>query len=353
MMAGTENRVSWKMKGPSSCTVEYSTDDFGHVLSLETDSTGQDLYGLPAGTYQWRVKAETYSDWAVGNEIVSDNDPAWATVLESEENGCDDVFFATANDTWSRLYYAKHVGEMDVWTGTNELVSAKGKGRIQNLFFGSDDPNVLCLTDGENGDAIFLDDMYTELPDEIEENTARLLQIREIRAGAGDDIVDMTSQRFEYIGGGQTIRGGDGNDTIWANTGENMLFGDAGNDRIVGASGADVIAGGIGRDSLHGGGGSDVFAFCDNWGTDTVQQLETGTVTLWFVSGSESNWDEATLTYKDGDNTVTVSGVEADRILLKFGDDGSGDFKWMSDHGMFDAFTSRNIFEAAAQIADA
>lgn len=71
----------------------------------------------------------------------------------------------------------------------NRLKAASGKGRIQNLYFGSADPNVMCLTDNENGDAIFLDDIYTERPEEIEEDMARLSKIETILAGAGDDIV--------------------------------------------------------------------------------------------------------------------------------------------------------------------
>ena len=181
------------------------------------------------------------------------------------------------------------------------------------------------------------------------EQQSRIARIDEIRAGACSDIVDMTSQRFEYIGDGLTIRGGDGDDVIWANKGDNKLFGDEGNDRIVGASGSDVIVGGIGNDSMHGGGGSDVFTFCNNWGVDTVEQLETGSVTLWFASGSESNWDEATLTYTDGDNSVTVSGVSADKITLKFGDDGSEQFAALSGMGAFDAFTSQRIFEESGK----
>jgi hypothetical protein len=228
-------------------------------------------------------------------------------------------------------------------------VIADGKGRIQNLFFGSSDPNVLCLTDGDNGDAIFVDDIYTELPEEIEENTARLFKIREIRAGAGDDIVDMTSQRFEYTGDGLTIRGGEGNDTIWANKGDNWLFGDAGNDRIVGASSCDVIAGGIGNDRMHGGGGKDTFTFCENWGVDNVEQLETGSVTLWFASGSLTNWDEATLTYTDGENSVKVSGVTLDKITLKFGDDGSEDYAALASAGAFLDATSERIFEESGK----
>ena len=213
------------------------------------------------------------------------------------------------------------------------------------MFFGSADPNVLCLTDGENGDAIFVDDVYTELPETVAEHTARLYKIKEVRAGAGNDIVDMTSQRFEYVGDGLTIRGGAGNDTIWANKGDNWLFGDAGNDRIVGASGDDVIVGGVGNDRMHGGGGSDVFAFCENWGVDTVQQLETGSVTLWFVEGSIDNWNAETLTYADGENSIKVSGITAEQVTLKFGDDGSDEFGALSGMGAFDAFTSQRIFE--------
>ena len=273
---------------------------------------------------------------------MSELKPGAPEVVRSNEDGNDDLFFAAPDGMWGNIFYAQHVGSVnDGWGGTNEIVSAKGKGKIQNLFFGSADPNVLCLSDGANGDALFVDDVFTDLPEELEENTARLFRIHEIRAGAGSDIVDMTSQRFEYTGGGLTIRGGDGNDTIWANKGDNWLFGDAGNDRIVGASGNDVIVGGYGSDSMHGGGGNDVFAFCSDWG----MELGTGTVTLWFESGSESNWNAETLTYADGLNSVTVSGVSADRITLKFGDDGSAQFAALSDMGAFDVFTSQKIFE--------
>ena len=346
---GTADGVSWKASGADGYVVEYSTDNFEHVIHVVTTGNAVDTPDLPAGTYQWRVKEDAeYSEWAVGEAIVSEVEPGAPKVVRSNEDGNNDLFFAAPDGMWSGIYYAQHVGSVnDGWGGTNEIVSAKGKGKIQNLFFGSADPNVLCLSDDANGDAIFVDDIYTDLPEEIAENTARLFKIHEIRAGAGSDIVDMTSQRFEYTGGGLIIRGGDGNDTIWANKGDNWLFGDAGNDRIVGASGNDVIAGGIGNDSMHGGGGNDVFAFCDNWGVDTVEQLASGTVTLWFDHGSLENWNAETLTYIyiEGICSVTVSGVSADRITLKFGDDGSDQFAALSDAGAFDAFTSQRIFE--------
>ena len=67
------------------------------------------------------------------------------------------------------------------------------------------------------------------------------------------------------------------------------------------------------------GGTGTTFTFCENWGKDTVKQLETGTVTLWFAEGSLDNWDEKNLTYADSYNSVTVSGVSADRVTLYFG----------------------------------
>ena len=104
------------------------------------------------------------------------------------------------------------------------------------------------MTDDDNGDTLFVDDIYSALPGAVTEQQSRIAQINEVRAGAGDDIVDMTSQRFEYIGDGLTIHGGDGNDTIWANKGDNRLFGDAGNDRIVVASSNDVCPVPLGLD---------------------------------------------------------------------------------------------------------
>ena len=147
----------------------------------------------------------------------------------------------------------------------------------------------------------------------------------------------MTSQLYAYDGDGVKIYGGLGNDTIWANNGNNTLFGDAGDDRLVGGENDDYIIGGSGDDSLHGGGGDDIFCFGNNWGVDTVEQLAGGSVTLWFESGSASNWNASTLTYTDGTNTVKVSGV--DTVTLKFGTDAS-----LPD-GCFADATSEKIFE--------
>ena len=82
-----------------------------------------------------------------------------------------------------------------------------------------------------------------------------------------------------------------------------------------------------------------------HWGTDTVEQLADGSVMLWFASGSLENWNADTLTYTDGTNSVTVSGIAADQISLQFGDDNFYLFAELEQAGGFLDFCSQRIFE--------
>ena len=326
-----------------SYVVEYSMDNFEHVVQITTDSLSLDSFLLPAGTFQWRVKPEGEEEWSVGEPVSAAEEDPGPKLVKSNEDGNMDVFFANTTETWEKDYFAQHAGSIGDWNGTREIVPLFGKNKLADFFVGSTDANILLMTDDENGDTLFVDDIFTGLPGTLKEQQARIALIDEILAGAGDDIVDMTSQRFEYIGSGLIIRGGDGDDVIWASKGDNLLFGDAGNDRIVGASGNDVIVGGTGNDTMHGGGGNDMFMFCGNWGSDTVEQLEDGGVTLWFADGDESKWNKETLTYTDGENSVSVKGVTT--VSLKFGDDGSDLYAGLASAGAFAEFTSQRIFE--------
>ena len=329
--------------------MEYSTDDFEHIVQLNADTNALDSYQLPEGNYHVRVKADDGEEWTVIEPAVAGEVTDDPKLVRSNADGNADAFFVNAVGTWGNGYAAQHVGSInDTWGGTKERLSLVGKNKLTDIIEGSTtDANVLLMSDDANGDTLFVDDIYSASPDELGLSQSRIAQIDEIRAGAGNDIVDMTSNRFEYTGDGLTIRGGEGNDIIWANKGDNMLFGDAGNDRLVGASGNDVIAGGIGNDRMHGGGGNDIFTFCDNWGTDEVEQLGTGKVTLWFVSGDESKWNAETLTYIDGENSVKVKGVAS--VTLKFGDDGSEQYANLASAGTFTEFTSQRIFEESGK----
>ena len=340
---------TWEKIGEAAqYVVEYSTDDFEHAIRLAVDSNSLDSYQLPEGSYQVRVRPANGGEWKETDPVVAGSEGDDSKLVRSNADGNTDAFYVNAAGVWSAGYEAQHVGSADdAWGGTRERVALAGRNRLTDIIEGSSDAGILLMTDDGNGDALFVDDIYSGSPGELGLSRSRIAWIDEIRAGAGDDIVDMTSQRFEYTGDGLTIRGGDGDDVIWANKGGNMLFGDAGNDRIVGASGNDVIAGGSGNDRMHGGGGSDIFTFCSGWGADTVEQLAGGSVTLWFLDGSPDNWNESTLTYTDGENSMKVSGVTADKVTLKFGDDGSDQYAGLLARSAFADHTSERIFEEA------
>ena len=64
-----------------------------------------------------------------------------------------------------------------------------------------------------------------------------------------------------------------------------------------------------------------------------------GSVTLWVESGSENFWNAGTMTYNNGVNSVTVKGVLADAVTLKFGDAET------AIAGAFENAASEKVFE--------
>ena len=289
----------------SGRVAELSKDNFETVLTVNYQGTSLDTFGLAAGTYRWQER-EALSAWQRSSEFVSDNTNTPQQYV-SDEDEDPDLFFAKVNGTWSANYVAQHQGNLNGWTGTGEQVVLTGKNRIADTFAGSSDEGILFLTDDGNGDALFLDDIYTQFG-----NSARISKIDRIYAGAGDDVVDLSSQKFDHSVS-TTVFGGAGNDTIWSC---GHLYGDAGDDRLIGSEGEDWFIGGSGNDVMHGGGGVDYFFFGGNWGNDTVEQLAGGHIYLVFENGSQSNWNSETMTYTDGANSVKLTGVDQDKITI-------------------------------------
>ncbi len=315
----TPDAISWSPVPDAAYIAEYTFDNFFHTLRFSVTGNAVDVYGLPTGSYQCRVQAE--GEEFSGSGRFSTERKSVPQHLVSDGDGNIDIFFVQSSGIWYANYVACHHGNAGIWEGTGETVSLKGKTRFSDIFEGSaTDANILVLTDNAKGDALFLDDIFTTPPAGTEKNDARITQIREIRCGYGDDVVDMTSTTLAYESS-MTVYGGYGNDVLWGGSGENHLFGDQGDDRIIGGNADDIIIGGTGSDVMHGGGGEDIYVFCKNFGKDTVEQLENGRVILWFESGSQAQWDEETLTYSHNGHSVTVKGVAAENIELKFGTD--------------------------------
>ncbi len=327
-LQGSADIIQWNNVGGSEYFVEYSSGS--GVLSLKTDGNSVDILGLPIGSYSWRVSADGgyWSDEA----SVSGKDSAGPQKFVSDADGNMDVFFARADGVWDKRHAAGHLGVGGIWQGTSERVLLDGKNRLTDVFGGSTDSNVLLLTDDRNGDALFLDDIFSAFG-----NEARLTQINEIRAGNGNDIIDLTSQRYDFAGDSIKIYGGLGHDVIWANKQKAIISGDAGNDRIIGGSGNDIISGGSGHDRLHGGGGKDIFCFGTNWGRDEVEQLDDGEITLVIENGSLENWDAENRLYTSGNNSIQIFGDA--KVSLVFEADSS------LPEGVFSPAASEKIFE--------
>lgn len=76
------------------------------------------------------------------------------------------------------------------------------------------------------------------------------------------------------IGGSKNLNyldGGAGHDTLTAGSGAyNTLLGGTGNDTLTGAGGADYLDGGLGNDTLNGGVGNDTYRFSSSYGQDII-----------------------------------------------------------------------------------
>ena len=330
--------IAWNGASDTRSWVEIAQgDSFDNAIRIATDGTAFDVASA-SGAYSCQVTD-------AGSEFTADS-ASWTSSesaprqVASNGNGRADVFFATVNtkDVWTAAYHAKN-------TITGETASITGKNRIRDTFSGSaSDANILYLSDTVNGDALFMDDIYSEYG-----AAARVNLIREVRAGAGADVVDMTGEHYTAELAGMTVRGGSGDDVIWGANGGNSLFGDDGRDLITGRTGDDVIAGGSGSDVLAGGGGNDLFAFGENWGADVVSQSAGGTVALWFLE------DQSQITAQDVDgdavftnasgSSVTVKNLTLADLTVHYGDDGSEQFAALAASGAFLGSSSESVFE--------
>jgi hypothetical protein len=80
-----------------------------------------------------------------------------------------------------------------------------------------------------------------------------------VRAGAGEDRVDLSSARpagFEALLD-VTVYGGAGDDTLIGSPRSDLLVGGSGADEVRGEAGDDSLRGGPGNDQLRGGPGND------------------------------------------------------------------------------------------------
>ncbi|MFM7557417.1 MAG: calcium-binding protein, partial [Alphaproteobacteria bacterium] len=168
-----------------------------------------------------------------------------------EANSGDDEIFFTQDETWDILSTDDSQINFSAWNVySGDRFEVKNKIRSFDCFDGGDGYDILNLT--ENDDALFLDDQSLSIFGAM----PKFNNIEEIRAGKGDDIIDMTSFNLSY--GNIKIYGGDGHDILWSNGGDDEIFGEFGNDNIQGGTGNDYLDGGSGNDIIKGYDGNDI-----------------------------------------------------------------------------------------------
>jgi|GEM_PF-2853944 len=237
-------------------TVSATTTD-GTSTALSTDTLHVGYTGTAAGDDV--LSGGTGNDTLYGgggNDTLTGG--AGADLLDGGAG--NDTFILTGEDgAWSSGYAAKNVGDVAT-DGTNEQVSISGDKVNADVIRGGEGTDTLVGSSGN--DAIFLDDGFSPSAT----GGARLDSVEVINAGDGNDVVDLTSDRYTY--GDVTIDGGAGNDVVWGNAGNDLLIGGSGDDNLYGSGGSDTLLGGTGNDTLNGGVGSDTLDAGD--GNDLV-----------------------------------------------------------------------------------
>ena len=342
----TSNYVAWANIAPTEDIYVCKIAPSGHdgALALSVSEKRVDIYGLTNGNYDIQVQETT------ATLEVTDAEETPQTLVSTANNRYD-LFFANPKGTWTYEYYAEHRGFAGGWEGTRETVHLVSKNRFPDLFLGSEDINILMLTDDAKGDAIFAEDIYTLLP-EGESQQSRLSSIYEIHGGLGNDVVDMTGQVYSYASSHPlAILGGDGNDYLWNGACNGILYGDNGNDHLVGGPLTDYLMGGSGDDILHGGGGEDLFCFCQDWGNDTLYQLsgDGNSAALWFAEGiTLQDYQPTDTVLTDGVNTVQLAdGLTVGDVTIFIGSAVNPEvYASLEQNYVFSPYASVQIYES-------
>ena len=147
-----------------------------------------------------------------------------------------------------------------------------------------------------------------------------------VRAGSGDDVVDLAVATFSLpatidygpVTVPSQIDGGLGDDKLYGGEARDVIVGGFGRDRIEGRGGEDLLLGGYGNDLIHGGGGNDLVLAGP--GNDSVSgdegddRLFGDTGNDWLGAFSEGPSDEP-------GNDLIVGGPGADTLMGGNGDD--------------------------------
>jgi hypothetical protein len=226
------------------------------------------------------------------------------------DSGNDSIFLKTSG-VWSSSYIAKNVDTSNS-IGTAQAISLDGLSRFSDVIDGGADMDTLNLTAGN--DAFFIDDVYSAHHSSLTlssttqgiDSIARVVNLEVINAGAGNDIVDLTSVNF-ILTNAVEINGEAGNDILW---------GSNGNDTVNGGEGDDTIFGGSGNDTLTGNSGSDIFQFTATAANDIITDFSLTDDSIQLYYRAEDNHTNTNLSFASGVLTWDVDSISNDIVVI-------------------------------------
>ena len=263
---------------------------------------------IPSGEAQQVIYDITGAVYGTPNNDAIGPDPR----LENQLNIIfaregDDVITLSPDGIWEFGFYAKNV-DTEAAIGTGNFYGLYGKLKYQDVIDAGTGIDTLRLSDFD--DAFFLDDQFSgfhQLAVDVGASQApRAVAIDIIEGGAGNDVIDFSSQAFN-ADISITIRGGDGSDVLWAGEANDVLDGD---------SGSDWINGGAGDDTLTGGSGADIFEFTATSGNDTITDFAIEDVLKFYRRESDTN--DAVV---DGAKNQVIWEADGHTVTIDFGTD--------------------------------
>jgi Ca2+-binding RTX toxin-like protein len=163
-----------------------------------------------------------------------------------------------------------------------------------------------------------------------------------LSGGVGDDLIDGGAENDRLAGdaGDDTLLGGDGADYVSGGVGDDLLLGGGGDDYLTGSWGSNTLLGGEGNDTLSSDGvgpaGADVLDGGD--GADVLQVSRNAPATLTGGAGADLFSFNGLPYYSDGPAPFVVTDFEAGS-----GGDVLDVVSWLASSG---GYTGGNPFEA-------
>ena len=222
----------------------------------------------------------------------------------------NDTITLTADSIWSAGYAAKNVSNISS-VGTNQMITLDGLNRFSDVIDGGADIDTLNLTTGD--DAFFIDDVYSAHHSSLTlssttqgiDSIARVVNLEVINAGAGNDIVDLTSANFTLTNAVE-INGEAGNDILWGSNGNDTINGGEGDDSIFGGTGSDILTGGI---------GFDTFQFTATAANDIITDFSLTDDSIQLYHRAEDNHTNTNLSLTSGVLTWDVDSTSNDVFI--------------------------------------